>query len=550
MSKKRIFTLKLLSHIDDEIVDRNLNKRFLLWCNKSKYKRKAIVPVLAVAAGLLLVVASVALTLFFLNSGKNSKSIPIYQGMTISDRAPVVQESALAQQGSGHLTFHSSLLSLNRRYSEKLLLSLTEHSFFKDTEKDDDQTLEITGGTYYAQKNEDIYIYVHLSNPDGFEILSFTLNGVKYSSYMFEDGSDLETLILKYNVGDVEGVQQYTIDAIKYADGDELKDVRMDGEKTIEVLVGSNDTNVTFNERFEGWELVIDPVWSDSVVGEKRFTSLAVYDGEALIREFDPDTTVLEGLPMDSRLLLVATYMNDGETVTQRRVIHTPKQSEGLVVVNGTIAGIGSCSEGVLYLNMPIAEGAFAEAKYVNKVYFGSGVTSIGARAFEGCTSLSKLSFSVGLTEIGDAAFASCSLLAEIVLPESVKSLGTSVFAYCDSLTEMVIPKNVKTLGAYAFLNCDSLHTVRIESSTIEIDPSNSNVQIYDPDVDAYVPRPVGTVFDECPALTSVYFNGTVAQWEVATSKLEGWYEVFKDITVYCSDGDVVIEGKVLDEDA
>ena len=33
---------------------------------------------------------------------------------------------------------------------------------------------------------------------------------------MFEEGSDMESLILKYNVGSNSGIQEYTIDAIKY----------------------------------------------------------------------------------------------------------------------------------------------------------------------------------------------------------------------------------------------------------------------------------------------------------------------------------------------
>ena len=90
-------------------------------------------------------------------------------------------------------------------------------------------------GIYYGEKGGDIYITVHISNPDAYEILSFTLNGEKYSSYMFERGSDMEHLILKKNVGDAEGIVEYTIDAIKYVDGTEIKDVRMDGDRTVKV---------------------------------------------------------------------------------------------------------------------------------------------------------------------------------------------------------------------------------------------------------------------------------------------------------------------------
>ena len=54
---------------------------------------------------------------------------------------------------------------------------------------------------------------------------------------MFQEGSDMEHLVLKVNVG----LTEYTIDAIKYVDGIVLKDVRMEGEKTIRVMVSTQE---------------------------------------------------------------------------------------------------------------------------------------------------------------------------------------------------------------------------------------------------------------------------------------------------------------------
>ncbi|MBQ7828414.1 MAG: hypothetical protein IJ386_09155 [Clostridia bacterium] len=102
---------------------------------------------------------------------------------------------------------------------------------------------------YYVDSGEDFYITVHIDNPDKFEIVSFTLNGEKYSSYMFEDGSDMENLILKCNPGDAGGIVEYTIDAIKYIDGTEIKDVRLKGERTVQVGVYTeNQPTAAFSE--------------------------------------------------------------------------------------------------------------------------------------------------------------------------------------------------------------------------------------------------------------------------------------------------------------
>ena len=76
---------------------------------------------------------------------------------------------------------------------------------------------------------------------------------------MFEAGSDLETLILKYNVGEKEGIRQYTIDAIKYVDGEYIKDVRMEGERTGVTSIRS--------EAFSGCTKLTDIVIPSTVTG-------------------------------------------------------------------------------------------------------------------------------------------------------------------------------------------------------------------------------------------------------------------------------------------
>jgi hypothetical protein len=95
---------------------------------------------------------------------------------------------------------------------------------------------------YFVEKNETFTVEVHLSNPKEFEIQSFTLNGKKYSNYMFKSGSTLELLLLDVTAPDQPGFIDYTIDAIKYIDGTEIKDVRMSGEKTIQAGVKYSKT--------------------------------------------------------------------------------------------------------------------------------------------------------------------------------------------------------------------------------------------------------------------------------------------------------------------
>ena len=160
-------------------------------------------------------------------------------------------------------------------------------------------TLDVVGGAqniYYADKNQDIYITIKLSNPDSYEILSFTLNGKKYSNYMFEDGSDMENLVLKVNVGNVGGIVEYTIDAIKYVDGTDIKDVRMDGDKTVKAGVRASDqTYVTVtNEQKTMTSISFDAQVVDSyslIEKSGGYAKAVLYDGETMIAK---DVTVGE----------------------------------------------------------------------------------------------------------------------------------------------------------------------------------------------------------------------------------------------------------------
>ena len=86
---------------------------------------------------------------------------------------------------------------------------------------------------YYVSPNEIFTIEIHLSNPNQYEIQSFTLNGKKYSNYMFKDGSTMELLLLETTAPSTPRYFEYTIDAIKYIDGTEIKDVAMTGDKTV-----------------------------------------------------------------------------------------------------------------------------------------------------------------------------------------------------------------------------------------------------------------------------------------------------------------------------
>ena len=142
------------------------------------------------------------------------KAVPIYQGME------VLEETALP------------LSLISQRFPFYVDSEVDTNTFESDFD-----VIEEEGVQSFVELGDTFFVSVKLANPDNFVILSFTLNGVFYQSFQFEDGSDSETLILEVTAGDIPGLKEYTIDAIKYIDGTEIKDVVMQGDKTIKVGV-------------------------------------------------------------------------------------------------------------------------------------------------------------------------------------------------------------------------------------------------------------------------------------------------------------------------
>lgn len=229
------------------------------------------------------------------------KSVPIYQGMTVS-----------AVDNSSRVASASFSFAKNRLSSPVRGNPTDRDPGWWDGDKygrgddfDPDKpfgdgattiedaasgTLEVVGGgetMYYAEADSDVIVTVKLRNPDAFEILSFTLNGKKYTGYMFERGSDTENIILKVNVGNVSGVVDYTIDAIKYVDGTEIKDVLMEGDKTVRVGVRSDDavTCKVTNEKVTRNSVSFDVRVADlrSLVSSSGgYVKAVLYDGDQI----------------------------------------------------------------------------------------------------------------------------------------------------------------------------------------------------------------------------------------------------------------------------
>ena len=105
--------------------------------------------------------------------------------------------------------------------------------------------------------------------------------------------------------------------------------------------------------------------------------------------------------------------------------------------------------------------------KAIKSATIGDSVTSIGERAFYGCSGLTSVIIGNSVTSIGDDAFQYCSGLTTVIIGNSVSSIGVNAFSDCTSLTSVAIPNSVSSIGRYAFFGCFGLTSINVAESNL-----------------------------------------------------------------------------------
>lgn len=147
----------------------------------------------------------------------------------------------------------------------------------------------------------------------------------------------------------------------------------------------------------------------------------------------------------------------------------------------------------------------------IRSIEIGSGVTSIGAWAFED-TNITSLTIPGSVTAIGDYGVNGNRYLAELTLQPGLKSIGKEAFSYSKRLTTLTIPNGVTTIGEEAFVHCWAWlpkADTYIGLSTVSIPGSVTSIgkNAFD---------------DNQELLTTVNFDGTQEQWNAAGGKNAG----------------------------
>ena len=130
------------------------------------------------------------------------------------------------------------------------------------------------------------------------------------------------------------------------------------------------------------------------------------------------------------------------------------------------------------------------QRKRIKRIIIPEGYTSIGERAFKGCTKLTNIELPESLISIGEWAFAGCKGLINIKLPKNLLSigyrsiledsgdmplgsiigdLGDSIFSGCTGLTNIELPEGLTFIGTWVFCDCTGLKNIKLPESLTSI---------------------------------------------------------------------------------
>ena len=154
-------------------------------------------------------------------------------------------------------------------------------------------------------------------------------------------------------------------------------------------------------------------------------------------------------------------YNSDGSSVS----VTYSTEYTGTVVIPETVTYSGQT-----YSVTSIGERAFHGCSGLTSVTIPNSVTSIGSYAFYRCSGLTSVTIPNSVTNIGTYAFRFCRGLTSVTISNSVTSIGIRTFSDCSSLTSVTIPNSVTSIGILTFSDCSSLTSVTIPNSVTSID--------------------------------------------------------------------------------
>ena len=229
--------------------------------------------------------------------------------------------------------------------------------------------------------------------------------------------------------------------------------------------------------------------------------------------------------PLPAAVFDSFTYEVVGDEVV---ITDYPENATGDVTIpeeidSKSVTSIGSrafqgCS-GLTSITIPssvtsIGSRAFRSCSGLTSITIPSSVTEISNSAFQGCSGLTSITIPSGITTIRESLFAECSGLTSITIPSSVTEIEDSAFAYCSGLTSITIPSSVTSIGSDVFAYCSELTSITIPSSVTDI--GNSAFQGCSGLTSITIPSSITSIkdsaFEDCSGLTSITIPSSVTE--------------------------------------
>ena len=153
---------------------------------------------------------------------------------------------------------------------------------------------------------------------------------------------------------------------------------------------------------------------------------------------------------------------------------YVPKSLKEVIITGGTSIGwraFWGCS-GLTSITIPdsvtsIDQYAFDGCNGIIEIE--NGVSYVDGWVIDCDSSITSVELRDGTRGIASYAFSGCSGLTSITIPDSVTSIGDYAFYECSGLTSITIPDSVTSIGGSAFEDCSGLTSVTIPDSVTSI---------------------------------------------------------------------------------
>lgn len=167
------------------------------------------------------------------------------------------------------------------------------------------------------------------------------------------------------------------------------------------------------------------------------------------------------------------------------------------------------CSDGIVY-NKAITTLVLCPSAKTSATILSTTKT-IGANAFNGCSSITTLTLPYSVTSIEASAFKNCSSLRTLSMNSNyITSIGESAFYGCSELESFTMPYNVTKIESYTFYGCTNLKIISFSSpykiTEIGAHSFQSCKSLESIDIPRYVTSIGFHAFRDCENLNSVIF--------------------------------------------